>query len=273
MKSTGLFPRSILAAITVSLISSITATPHGHTPFSNSAETTFVLNQFRDKTLDDCVQYMDRLRPKRLTAEEKTILKAYGFDLITKDTEITDPTLLNELYRKTQKVLEFHHRAGVVEYLLFNNHDPVLMTKAGAFIAISNRALKIVKDDVALAGIIAHELSHEYFALQFLNAHNAHDNEKLRIIELMCDALTTITMLKLALNPQKYSDALQRIICHSKASEQLNDGSREMPSLAARLHVISSITTQLSTQLRPGKLSTTKQRENDATSHSDDLSR
>jgi Zn-dependent protease with chaperone function len=120
------------------------------------------------------------------------------------------------------------------------------MTKAGAFIAISNRVLKIAKDDDALSGIIAHELSHEYFAMQYLQARNARDYEKLRIIELMCDALTTITMLKLEMNPNKYSDALEKIIRNSKASEQLNDGTREMPSLQARLHVISEIKKQFS---------------------------
>ena len=249
MKSIGLFKRSIVAAIAVCLLSSITGLPHAHTPaFEESTETKFVLSHFRGKTLDDCVQYMDRLRPKALTPEEKKILKGYGFDLINRNTEIKDPELLNKLYQKTQRVLEFHHRAGIVEYLLFKNHDPVLMTKAGAFIAISNRALKIVKDDEALSGIIAHELSHEYFALQFLQATNAHDCEKLRIIELMCDALGTITMLKLNMNPDKYTDALQKIIRNSKASEQLNDGSREMPSLQTRLHVIAEIKKQFSSQ-------------------------
>jgi hypothetical protein len=184
---------------------------------------------------------MDRLRPKALTPEDKTILKAYGFDLINQQTEINNPAFLNQLYQKTQKVLEFHQRVRIVEYLLFKNRDPVLMTKAGAFIAISNRVLKIAKDDDALSGIIAHELSHEYFAMQYLQARNARDYERLRIIELMCDALTTITMLKLEMNPNKYSDALEKIIRNSKASEQLNDGTREMPSLQARLHVISEI--------------------------------
>jgi len=249
MKSTRLIQLSIAAAIAVCLLASITGLSYEHTtPFEETAETKFVLNQFRGKTLDECVQYMDRLRPKALTAEEKQILKAYGFDLINNHTAINDQALLNELYRETQKVLEFHHRAGIVEYLLFKNRDPVLMTKAGAFIAISNRALKLVKDDEALSGIIAHELSHEYFALQYLNALNAHDYKKLRIIELMCDALCTITMLKLQMNPDKYSDALRKIILNSKASEQLNDGAREMPSLQSRLHVIAQIRNQFSTQ-------------------------
>jgi len=247
MKSTGLFRHSILAAIVLCLFSSISGLPHNHRPASvERAETTFVLNQFHEKTLEDCVQYMDRLRPKALTVEEKKILKSYGFELINKDTEINDPALLTELYQKTQKVLEFHHRAGIVEYLLFKNSDPILMTKAGAFIAISNRALKIAKDDQALSGIIAHELSHEYFALQFLQARNAHDCKKLRIIELMCDALATITMIRLEMNPDKYSSALEKIIRNSKASEQLNDGTREMPSLQARLNVISEIKKQFS---------------------------
>ena len=249
MKSTSLFRRSLLAAIAVGLLSSITGLPQGHTAaFEENTETKFVLNHFRDKTLDECVQYMDQLRPKALTAEEKKILKSYGFDLITKDTEINDQALLNELYQETQKVLEFHHRAGIVEYLLFKNRDPVLMTKAGAFIAISDRALKIAKDDEALCGIIAHELSHEYFALQYLHALNARDNEKLRIIELMCDALCTITMLKLQMNPDRYADALRKIIRNSKASEQLNDGTGQMPSLQSRLHVIAEIKKQFSTQ-------------------------
>lgn len=247
MKSRGLFSSSILAAIPVCLLLSITAFPHRHAPtFEATTETTFVLNQFRDKTLDDCIRYMDRLRPQALSAEEKKILKAYGFDLINKDTEINDPVFLRELYKKTQKVPEFHHRGGVVEYLLFKHRDPVLMTKAGAYIAISNRALEIAEDNDTLSGIIAHELSHEYFALEYLEARNNHNCEKLRIIELMCDALATITMLHLKINPDKYSDALRKIIGNSKASEQLNDGTREMPSLQARLYVVSEIKKQFS---------------------------
>ena len=249
MNPTRLFQRSIVTAIALCLLSSITALPNEHTPaFEETAETKFVLNQFRGKSLDECVEYMDRLRPNALTLDEKKILKAYGFDLIKKDTAINDPALLSQLYRETQRVLEFHHRAGIVEYLLFKNRDPVLMTKAGAFIAISNRALKIAKDDEALSGIIAHELSHEYFAMQYLQARNARDNEKLRIIELLCDALCTITMLKLNMNPDNYSHALEKIIRNSKASEQLNDGTREMPSLQARLHVISELKKQFSSQ-------------------------
>jgi hypothetical protein len=211
-----------------------------------NVETSFVLNQFRNKSLDDCIKLMDRLRPQAVTAQEKTILRKDGFELVTPKTEITDKALVAEIYRQTKSVLEFHHRAGIVEYILFRNNDPLVITKAGAFIAISNRTLELADNEQARSGIIAHELSHEYFAMQFLEAYQAHDCKKLRIIELLCDVLATVTMIQLKMDPDRFAEALQKIVHNSKASEQLNDGNNEMPSLDARLQVISEIKKQFS---------------------------
>src|SRR6266849_3571214 len=240
MKNTTFFKRFILAATGVWLLSA-TALPHENDPKPEpNVEVAFVVNQFRNKSLADCAAMMDRLRPQAVTAQEKIALRADGFDLVNK-TEINDPALLKALYRRTQKVLEFHHRAGIVEYLLFKNSDPILTTKPGAFIAISSRALELAQNDDALGGIIAHELSHELLAMQFLDAYTTHNGEKLRIIELLCDVFATITMLELKMNPDKFAEALKDIVHNSKAAEQLNDGTKGMPSLEARLQTISEI--------------------------------
>lgn len=246
MKSTTLFCRLIVAAIAICLCSTTTVFPRNNGNSEQDLETAFVLNQFRNKTLSECVKLMDRLRPLAVTPEEKAILRKNGFDLVNKKTEINDPARLTKLYRQTRRVLEFHHRAGIVEYILFKNSDPVLITKAGAFIAISDRALELAPDEQARAAIIAHELAHEYFALQFLNAYETRNFEKLRIIELMCDVFAIITMIELKMNPVRYAETLQKIVRHSKESEQLNDGTNGMPSLEARLQVISEINKQFS---------------------------
>ena len=104
----------------------------------------------------------------------------------------------------------------------------------------------MANNDQARSGVIAHELSHEYFALQFLEAYQAHNCEKMRIIELLCDVFATITMIQLKMDPDRYAEALRKIVHNSKASEQLNDGNKEMPSLDARLQVISEIKKQFS---------------------------
>jgi len=239
MKNT-LFKRLILVTAVICLLSAAVL-PRGNAPQPEpNIEVAFVVNQFHNKTLADCVAMMDRHRPQAVTAQEKVILRAQGFDLVNK-TLINDPALVQELYRRTQKVLEFHHRAGIVEYRLFKNSDPVLMTQPGAFIYISSRALEIAQDDEALNGIIAHELSHELLAMQFLDAYTTHNCEKLRIIELLCDVFATITMIELKMNPDKFADALKDIVHNSKASEELNDGTKGMPSLEARLQTISEI--------------------------------
>jgi hypothetical protein len=240
MKNTTLFNRFILVAAVVCLLSAA-AFPHDNDlkPAPN-LEVAFVVNQFHNKTLADCVVMMDRLRPQAVTAQEKVALRSEGFDLVNK-TEINDPALLQELYRRTQRVLEFHHRAGIVEYLLFKNSDPVLITKPGAFIAISSRALELAQSDDALNGVIAHELSHELLAMQFLDAYTTHNCEKLRIIELLCDVFATITMIELKMNPDKFADALKDIVHNSKGAEELNDGTKGMPSLEARLQTIAEI--------------------------------
>jgi hypothetical protein len=240
MKNTTLFNRFILVAAVICLLSAAVL-PHGNDPKPEpNVEVAFVVNQFHNKTLADCLAMMDRLRPQAVTAQEKVILRAEGFDLVNK-TEINDPALLQELYRRTQRVLEFYHRAGIVEYLLFKNSDPVLITKPGAFIAISSRALEIAQDGEALNGIIAHELSHELLAMQFLDAYTTHNCEKLRIIELLCDVFATITMLELKMNPDRFADALKDIVHNSKGAEELNDGTKGMPSLEARLQTIAEI--------------------------------
>lgn len=212
----------------------------------------FVIAQFyelignadRNKTLTDCVLLMNRLRPMAVTAQEKSILKSsgFGFNLVNDKTEIKDPQVLSDLYRRTKDSLAFHHRDGIVEYVVFKHDSPILITKAGAFIAISTRALQIAKNDDALAGVIAHELSHEYVAMQYLEAYKTNNLEKRRQIELLCDVFATVTLIKLNRDPDKYAQALSNIVRNSKASEQLNNGTGEMPTLEARLQVISQVT-------------------------------
>lgn len=231
----------VIIALVISASSSL-AFSKGEKPSTEEAKVvSLVISQFQNKTLFECIHMIDRLRPEAVNDKEKQILRSAGFPLISKETEVIDPIAVANLYYKTRKVLQFHHREGVVEYIIFRNSDPVVMTKAGAYIAISTRALEIASDDEALSGVIAHELSHEYFAREFLDAYTNKNLEKLRKIELLCDAIATITLIAVKIKPDKYAKALKRIARNSKESERLNDGTNGMPTIAARLQVIAKI--------------------------------
>jgi Zn-dependent protease with chaperone function len=258
MKFNALFQRIVVTAILIGVVTALGASPvfprQPKAAMSQSdAEVEYILKQVRNKTLDDCFKMMERWRPQAVTPAEKAALLKDGFVLINKKTGAEaaltfekDPGKLAELYRQTKGVLEVHNRAGIVEYLLFKNDEPIVMTKVGAYIAISSRLLKLVNEGEGRAGIMSHELSHEYFQIKFIEALNSRDCATLRKIELFCDVLAAVTMMKLKMNPDNYAEALQKIVHNSKESEELNDGTQTMPSLAARLKVISAIKKQFS---------------------------
>jgi hypothetical protein len=258
MKFNALFQRIVVTAILIGVVTALKAPPvfprQPKAAMSQSeVEVEYILKQVRNKTLDDCFKMIERWRPQAVTPAEKAALLKEGFALIDKKTGAeaavkfeNDPGKLAELYRQTKGVLELHHRAGIVEYLLFKNDDPIVMTKVGAYIAISSRLLKLANEGEGRAGIISHELSHEYFQLKFIEALKARDYPTLRKIELFCDVLATVAMIKLKMNPDNYAEALRKIVDNSKESEELNDGNQSMPSLDARLKVISAIKKQFS---------------------------
>ena len=246
MKSTRLSTRIVIATLVLCVLSSAPVFTTTGPKSEPNVETNFVLNQFRTKSFAECLAAMDKLRPQAVTTEEKVILKQAGFDVVNAKNTINDPAVLAKLYDETREVLQFHHRAGIVEYIYFKHDEPIVETKAGAFIAFANRLWELGQDKDGRSGIIAHELSHEYFALQFFEAYQSHDCAKMRVIELECDALATVTLIALKMNPDRYAYALRRIVHNSKESEKLNDGNNGMPALEARLQVISEIKKQFS---------------------------
>jgi predicted Zn-dependent protease len=117
-------------------------------------------------------------------------------------------------------------------------------------LVISTEVLKIVgSDDAALIGLVAHELAHEYVAMQMLSALRSGDLSRIRELELFCDAVATVVLFNLGLDPAHYARVLRRIATHSQAAAALNDGSNSHPAIAARLKVISDVSDLLRSQI------------------------
>ena len=243
--------RAFLTLLLTCLITNQTLSK-GKSPSNDIKSVAHVLQQFKGKQLSECVTLLDILRPAAVSPEGKQSLKEAGFPLIDINTEITDAEKLNSLYARTNKVLQFHHREGIVEYIIFHHDQPIVMTKAGAYIALATKTLKLAQSNEELAGIIAHELSHEYVALDVYKAIQTQDFSKLRELELLCDAYTVITLLHLGIDPNNYSRILTKIINHSPESQELNNGTYGSPSLESRLTLI----LELKKILKPSELRT-----------------
>ena len=68
----------------------------------------------------------------------------------------------------------------------------------------------------------------------------------LRELELFCDAVAAASLIALGLDPARYAAILERAVNFSPESAMLNNGERQMPTIALRLRDIGEITAQLS---------------------------
>ena len=181
------------------------------------------------------------MRPEPVSESDKVILTRV-LPVLTDRNRVVDARQLALLSARTEATLRFCQRYGVVDLILFRHSEPIVFSKPGVVLGIATELLKIVgDDDAALAGIVAHELAHEYIALQMLVAIRAGDLSKMRELELFCDAVAVIVLLDLGLDPVHYSRALNRIARHSRASTALNNGSSTHPAIEQRMQVILDI--------------------------------
>jgi hypothetical protein len=205
---------------------------------------------FGGKTPKEITNYLAALRPAPVSEADRQLLLE-SIPLINEENRVTDSGQINALRARIRPVLEFYDRLKIVEVILFKDERPLSFNKPGAVVAFSTGLLDLVKADAALMGIAAHELAHECLALEFYHAYRARDFQKLRRIELICDAIATVTLVVLGADPKEYGDVLVRICNHTPAAAELNDGRGPMPSWQTRQRVITEVAALPSLTITP----------------------
>src|SRR5262249_25023106 len=62
-----------------------------------------------------------------------------------------------------------------------------------------------------LQAVVAHELGHEYFWGELMEARQRKAHERVREIELRCDGIAAIALIRLGLDPAKLVSAIERM--------------------------------------------------------------
>lgn len=235
-------PRLRLEAVALLLFCSVSASfSLAQAGSEEDREISRVESWFNGKSLDEINVALTRLRPSPVNPSDKALLLRDLPSLVVKN-RVTDKRALRQLSARLSTLLKLYERVGIVELIIFRHSEPIVISKAGAVIALSTEILKIVgNDDGALIGIVAHELAHEYVALELLGAMRSKNLSRMRELELFCDAVAVIVLLDLGLDPVRYANALRRIATYSEAATELNNGQNSHPAVNARVRVISDI--------------------------------
>lgn len=203
---------------------------------SGAARLDALLDAQREGGLDALFLQLDRLRPAAVSAADKAAsLAEVPFVTEQGGGRKKCDRGMARLLRVAGPALGLHARAGVTELALFDHPDPIALSEAGVIIAVSTTLLSTADSDAALAGVIAHEIAHEYVAMEQWAARRANDFETLRKVELFCDGVAAATLLKLGLDPAEYARALESFANFSPAAAEMNSGRHQTPSPAERL--------------------------------------
>lgn len=199
----------IRATTILSLMFALTISPLGQTraanlkPGSIEAKALAFFERIEDRSFDD---YLKRVR---LPTVSKAF-KAQVLTQITKGKEVQVSNRMQEALASLTPILNYHERDSAIEIRVIGARELYIGLQGRAVLLISEKALNLLPVD-ELQAVVAHELGHEYFWGELMEARQQKKRELIHEIELRCDGIAAITLRRLGLDPAKLVSALDRI--------------------------------------------------------------
>ena len=172
-------------------------------PGSIEAKALAFFEGIEDQSFDD---YLRRVRLPKVSSA----FKAQVLARITKGEEVRISDRMQEALASLAPILNYHERESVIEIKVIAARELFIGLQGRAVLLISEKALHQMPVE-ELQAVIAHELGHEYFWGELMEARQQKQLEAIREIELRCDGIAVITLHRLGLDPSKLVAAVNRI--------------------------------------------------------------
>ncbi len=156
--------------------------------------------QIEDRSFDD---YLKRIRLPKIS-------QAFKADILTRIVKSEEVRVSDGMKRKLaalEPILRYHERNSVIEIKAIGVKQLFVGLQGRAVLLVSEPALNLLSVE-ELQSVVAHELGHEYFWGELMEARQRKEREMIREIELRCDGIAVIAMLRLGLDPAKLVSAI-----------------------------------------------------------------
>jgi Zn-dependent protease with chaperone function len=197
------------ALFVISLLLGLTSSSWGQTRpadlKSSGAQTKALafFEQIEARSFDD---YLKRVRLPKVSEA----FKAQVLANITKGEEFRVSSRMQKAFAWLAPILNYHDRDSAIEIRVIGARELFIGLQGRAVLLISEKALTLLPVE-ELQAVVAHELGHEYFWGELMEARQQKRLEVIREIELRCDGIAVITLHRLGLDPSKLISALTRI--------------------------------------------------------------
>jgi hypothetical protein len=158
------------------------------------------------------------MRPPRADPQER----ARALALLPETGELQPDRHEREKLAGVDAVLAYHDRTGAYAVMLIDVPQAAVGLHERALIFVSRPALRIVSS-AELQALVAHEIGHEYFWADFERTRIQRDTLGRRELELKCDGIAVLTLIRLGLDPTRLSDGLRKLTRFNKPFGMMAD--------------------------------------------------
>jgi hypothetical protein len=117
-------------------------------------------------------------------------------------------------------------------------------------LVITGPALELLAAD-ELQAIVAHELAHEYVWRDYEDASTRRDDERLKELELVCDAVAVLILRKAGVDGAVLPRALERISRYNDVRFGRAMNASSYPALEKRTELVGAVTAALASTQQP----------------------
>lgn len=165
-----------------------------------SAKALRFFSEIKDANFD---AYLKRVRLPRVTAAFKAQVLAQ-----LANAEIVKPSeKMQARLTALTSILQYHEREAVLEIKVINAREAFVHFQGRSVLLVSENILRLLSVE-ELQAIAAHELGHEYFWGELMEARQQKNFDRMREVELYCDGIAVITLYRLGIDPAKLISAL-----------------------------------------------------------------
>ena len=108
-------------------------------------------------------------------------------------------------------ILQFYGRSGIIEPVVTSDTET---TFVGLYdrcaLIITKKALDLLSEQ-EMQAVVAHELAHEWFWVEYQLARESKQDDKIQEIELRCDGIAILALDRLRLNPAQIISAMRKM--------------------------------------------------------------
>ncbi|MGH9372195.1 MAG: hypothetical protein ACRD15_11750 [Vicinamibacterales bacterium] len=152
------------------------------------------------------IELLEAARPAPLSREDMgAVLRA-----LPMEGEVTNLGAVAQEKMDAVRRLLTASRRDWYEIKVIDLPQAAVALHARAVVLISAPAVALL-NAAELQALAAHEIGHEYVWTEWNRAHQDADQERLKELELVCDAIAVVTLHGLAMDPSRLIDALEKI--------------------------------------------------------------